>query len=121
MFGFSYLDENDIFKSFVLDDKRLRLGSDWMVKDIHDNIVARINGKFANLGGKFKIDILDEKLATDKTFFNMLILFSSTLRFLRDIKKNIKKSMKELKTTDTDVKLDDSETNLYLNPRKLSI
>jgi hypothetical protein len=121
VFGFSYLDENDIFKSFVLDDKRLTPGSDWMVKDIHDNVIARINGKFANLGGKFKIAILDEKLASDKTFFNMLILFSSTLRFLKDIKKNIKKSMKELKASDTDVKLDDSETNLYLNPRKLSI
>jgi hypothetical protein len=121
VFGFSYLDENDIFKSFVLDDKRFTPGSDWMIKDIHNNIVARINGKFANLGGKFKISILDEKLALDKTFYNMLILFSSTLRFLRDIKKNIKKSMKELKITDTEVKLDDSETNLYLNPRKLSI
>ena len=51
----------------------------------------------------------------------MLILFSSTLRFLRDVKKNIKKSLKELKNSDTDVKLDDSESNLYLNPRKLSI
>ena len=121
VFGFSYLDENDVFRSFVLDDKRFTLGSDWMVKDIHDNIIARINGKFANLGGKFDIAILDEKLAADKTFYNMLILFSSTLRFLKDIKKNIKKSMKELKNTDVEVKLDDSETNLYLNPRKLSI
>ncbi|NPD88391.1 MAG: hypothetical protein HGN29_06690 [Asgard group archaeon] len=121
VFGFSYLDENDIFRSFVFDDKRLTPGSDWMVKDIHDKIIAKINGKFANLGGKFKIDIYDEKLATDKTFFNMLILFSSTLRFLKGIKKNIKKSLKELKNTDTDVKLDDSESNLYLNPRKLSI
>ncbi len=121
VFGFSYLDENDIFRSFVLDDKRLTFGSDWMVKDIHNNVIAKINGKFANLGGKFIIDIFDEKLAVDKTFFNMLILFSSTLRFLRDVKKNIKKSLKELKTSDTEIKLDDSESNLYLNPRKLSI
>ena len=28
---------------------------------------------------------------------------------------------KELKESDTEVRLDDSETNLYLNPRKLSI
>ncbi|MHA1219270.1 MAG: hypothetical protein ACTSSN_09275 [Candidatus Heimdallarchaeaceae archaeon] len=121
IFGFSYLDENDIFQSFVIDDKRLRLGSDWVIKNIHNKVIAKINGKFLNIGGRFKIDIFEEKLAKDKTFFNMLILFSSTLRFYRNIKKNIKKSLKELKISDTEVKLDDSETNLYLNPRKLSI
>jgi len=121
IFGFSYLDEHDVFRSFVIDDKRLRLGSDWVVKDIHNKVVALINGKFMNIGGKFKILIFNEKLARDKTFYNMLILFSSTLRFYKDIKKNIKKSLKELKESDAEVRLDDSETNLYLNPRKLSI
>jgi hypothetical protein len=121
IFGFSYLDENDIFQSFVIDDKRLRFGSDWVIKNIHNKVIAKINGKFLNVGGRFKIDIFEEKLAKDKTFYNMLILFSSTLRFYRNIKKNIKKSLKELKISDTEVKLDDSESNLYLNPRKLSI
>ncbi|MCE7749815.1 MAG: hypothetical protein GPJ51_15620 [Candidatus Heimdallarchaeota archaeon] len=121
IFGFSYLDENDKFQSFVIDDKRLRLGSDWVIKNIHNKVIAKINGKFLNVGGRFKIDIFEEKLAKDKTFYNMLILFSSTLRFYRNIKKNIKKSLKELKISDTEVKLDDSESNLYLNPRKLSI
>ena len=121
IFSFSYLDENDVFKTFVIDDKRLRLGSDWVVKDIHGKVVTKINGKFMNLGGKFKIDIFNEELAKDKTFYNMIILFSSTLRYFKDIKKNIKKSLKELRISDTQVKLDDSETNLYLNPRKLSI
>ncbi len=121
IFGFSYLDETDVFHSFVIDDKRLRLGSDWVVKDIHNKVIAKINGKFMNIGGRFKIDIFNQKLAKDKTFFNTLILFSTTLRFYRDIKKNIKKALKELKTSDAEVKLDDSETNLYLNPRKLSI
>ena len=121
IFGFSYLDEHDIFQSFVIDDKRLRFGSDWVIKNIHNKVIAKINGKFMNIGGRFKIDIFEEKLAKDKTFYNMLILFSSTLRFYRKIKKNIKKSLKELKISDTEVKLDDSESNLYLNPRKLSI
>ncbi|MHA1198742.1 MAG: hypothetical protein ACTSQF_05245 [Candidatus Heimdallarchaeaceae archaeon] len=121
IFGFSYLDENDVFHSFVIDDKRLRLGSDWVVKNIHNKVIAKINGKFMNLGGRFKISIFNEKLARDKTFFNMLILFSATLRYYRDIKKNIKKALKELRESDAEVKLDDSETNLYLNPRKLSI
>ena len=121
IFGFSYLDENDVFRSFVIDDKRLKFGSDWVIKNIHNKVIAKINGKFLNIGGRFKIDIFEEKLAKDKTFFNILILFSSTLRFYRNIKKNIKKSLKELKISDTEVKLDDSETNLYLNPRKLSI
>lgn len=121
VFGFSFLDENDIFRTFVIDDKRLTFGSDWMIKDIHNKVIAKIDGKFMNLGGRFKIDIFDEKLATDKTFFNMLILFSATLRFHKDIKRNIKKALKELRISDATVKLDDSETNLYLNPRKLSI
>lgn len=121
VFGFSYLDENDIFRSFTIDDKRLTLGSDWYVKNVHDNVIAKIDGKFANLGGKFDIHIFDPDLAKDKTFFTILILFSSTLRFHKDIKKNIKKSLKELRESDTELKLDDSESNLYLNPRKLSI
>ena len=121
VFGFSYLDERDIFQSFVIDDKRLTFGSDWMIKNIHNNVVAKINGKFMNLGGRFKLDIFDQKLAEDKTFYNILILFCSTLRFHKDIKKNIKKSLKELRISDAEVKLDDSESNLYLNPRKLSV
>ncbi|MHA1465340.1 MAG: hypothetical protein ACTSQ2_09640 [Candidatus Heimdallarchaeaceae archaeon] len=121
VFGFSFMDEDEIFHTFMIDDKRLTFGSDWMIKDIHHKVVAKIDGKFMNLGGKFDIDIFDEKLANDKTFFNVLILFSSTLRFLKDIKKNIKKSLKELSISDSKVKLDDSETNLYLNPRKLSV
>ncbi len=121
VFGFSFLDENDVFQTFIIDDKRLTFGSDWMIKDIHNKVIAKIDGKFMNLGGRFKIDIFDEKLANDKTFFNMLILFSATLRFHKDIKKNIKKALKELRISDATVKLDDSETNLYLNPRKLSI
>ena len=121
VFGFSYLDENDIFQSFTFDDKRLTFGSDWYVKNVQDNVIAKIDGKFANLGGKFDIHIFDPDLAKDKTFFTILILFSSTLRFHKDIKKNIKKSLKELRESDTKLKLDDSEANLYLNPRKLSI
>ncbi len=121
VFGFSYLDEHDIFQSFVIDDKRIRFGSDWVVKNIHNKVVARINGQFMNIGGKYKIDVFEEKLAKDKTFYNMLILFSSTLRFFKEVKKNIKKALKELRISDSEVKLDDSESNLYLNPRKLSI
>jgi len=121
IFRFSYLDENDRFQTFILDDKRFTLSSDWMVKDIHDKIIAKIDGKFANIGGRFDIEIFDEKLALDKTFGIMLMLFSSTLRFLKDTKKNIKKALKKLRITDTEVKLDDSESNLYLNPRKLSL
>ncbi|MHA1667336.1 MAG: hypothetical protein ACTSUR_01660 [Candidatus Heimdallarchaeaceae archaeon] len=121
VFGFSYLDEDDVFKSFVIDDRRLTFGSDWMIKDIHNKIVAEINGKFANLGGKFLINIYDPLLAENKTFYTMLVLFSSTLRFYPEIKKNIRKSLKILRRTKQDIKLDDSETNLYLNPRKLSV
>ena len=105
----------------MIDDKRLTFGSDWMIKDIHNNIIARIDGKFMNLGGRFKIKILDPILAKNKNFINILTLFSCTLRFHKDIKKNIKKSIKILRDSDVEVKLDDSETNLYLNPRKLSI
>ncbi len=120
IFGFSYLDENGIFHSFVIDDKIFRFGSDWEVKNIHNKVVAKIDGRFMNIGGRFKIDIFEENLAKDKTFFNMLILFSSTLRFLKDIKKNIRRIIKELKISDTEIKLDDTESNLYMNPRKLS-
>lgn len=119
IFAFDYVDDNGIAHAFIIDDKRFTLGSDWVVKDVHRNKVAFINGKFLNVGGKFVIKVFDKKLASDKTFLNVIILFSSMLRYYRAIQKNIRRVVKELRINETiDLKLDESEADLYQNPRK---
>jgi len=120
IFRFSYIDDNDVLNSFVIDDKRFTLGSDWVVKNIHNEVVAFIDSKKFNVGGKVVIKIFDKELAGDKTFINILILFGSMLRYYRDIRKAVKRLTKELRISDHKLKLDESEADLYANPRKMN-
>ncbi|MHA1866165.1 MAG: hypothetical protein ACTSVB_11565 [Candidatus Heimdallarchaeaceae archaeon] len=120
VFGFELVDDNGIHNVFMIDDKRFTLGSDWYVKDVHKNIVAIINGKFFNVGGRYDIEIYDKKLASNKEFFSTLILFASTLRWHKDIKKLLKKVMYEIRRKNQTLKLQESEADLYLNPRKMN-
>jgi len=119
-FGFSIADDNANHYVYMIDDKRLTLGSDWYVKNIHKEVVAIINGKFMNIGGRFDIEIYDEKLAKNKEFYTTLVLFASSLRFYKEIRKAIHQLMKMLKHQDINLVLRESEADLYLNPRKLN-
>ena len=103
------------------------------------NLFSRVNGKsvpdsyawyealFLALalqkyfGGKYVIKIFDKELASDKTFYNVLILFSSMLRYYRSIQKNLRRIVKELRINESvALQLDESEADLYLNPRKMN-
>jgi len=120
IFRISYVDDNDILNNFVIDDKRFTLGSDWVVKDVHNRMVAFIDSKKFNVGGKAVIKIFDQELANDKTFVNTLILFGAMLRYYREIQKAVKELAKELRISDHKLKLDESEADLYQNPRKMN-
>ncbi|MHA1686643.1 MAG: hypothetical protein ACTSYD_09605 [Candidatus Heimdallarchaeaceae archaeon] len=119
VFTFDYVDEKGISYAFTIDDRRLTLGSDWIVKNIHGKRIANIDGKVFNVGGKYVIKIFDKELASDKTFYNVLILFSSMLRYYRSIQKNLRRIVKELRINESvALQLDESEADLYANPRK---
>ncbi len=120
VFGFELVDDKAIHRTFMIDDKRLTLGSDWYVKDIHKNVVAFINGRFLNLGGRYDIEIYDKNLAKDKAFFTILILFASTLRWYKNIKKTVNELLRLVSRQKIDLKLQESEADLYLNPRKMN-
>jgi len=70
VFGFELVDDNGIHNVFMIDDKRFTLGSDWYVKDVHKNIVAIINGKFFNVGGRYDIEIYDKKQSEADLYLN---------------------------------------------------
>ncbi|MHA1399380.1 MAG: hypothetical protein ACTSQE_03400 [Candidatus Heimdallarchaeaceae archaeon] len=120
VFGFEITDDDGTHHVFMIDDKRFTLGSDWYVKDIHNRVVAIINGKFLNLGGRFDIEIYDEDLAKTREFYTTLILFASTLRWYNEIRKTVAELIKIISVQDIKLKLDESEADLYLNPRKMN-
>ncbi|MHA1302965.1 MAG: hypothetical protein ACTSPI_04610, partial [Candidatus Heimdallarchaeaceae archaeon] len=76
--------------------------------------------KFLNLGGRFDIEIYDEDLAKTREFYTTLILFASTLRWYNEIRKTVAELIKIISVQDIKLKLDESEADLYLNPRKMN-
>ncbi len=120
-FAFDLVDEKSaIHRTFIIDDKRLTFGDDWYVYDMKKGKVAYIDGRFMNLGGRYDIEIYDKELSKTKEFYNTLILFSSTLRYYKNIKKTIRATIHKIKKENSDLKLRESEADLYLNPRKIN-
>ncbi len=72
---------------FVFDKRRFTFGNDWKVyrPDNEASIVADLDSKTLNIGGKVNINVYDPDLAKNNIFINTLILFSSLIRFWDEI------------------------------------
>jgi len=104
---------------FTFDEKRLTIGSDWEVLLGEDRILAKIDEKILNIGGKFNVFFFDEEYYNDLNFFRVVILFTMMLKFKNEIFKkiiHIRKSMKDEKYV-LDVSSD--EEKMMMNPRAL--
>ncbi|MHA1839888.1 MAG: hypothetical protein ACTSYO_08055 [Candidatus Ranarchaeia archaeon] len=119
IFAIDTIDAQGKIKGFIIDDKRLNIGSDWQVKDSQGNIVADIDGKILNIGGRFDIKIYDSMLAADKNFYLLIILFAATLRYEEKLRKTIQNTLKHV-SNGGEIRLEESEADLYQNPRKLN-
>ncbi len=104
----------------VIDEKRATIGSDWDVK-VGDKtkVVARIDEKLMNVGGKYVITFLDKQLYKLAPFFKTIVLFTMMLRFKKDIMSTIGKLRSQIEQGK--IKLDPApeEEKFMWNPRLL--
>lgn len=120
-------DKEKIMDIFEIDEKLWTFGSDWIVRkrglgpgaDKKKDIVAKINGKILNIGGKTVIKIFDEELAKNRVFRTMLLLFAAMTKFHGKVKKKIKNVRKQLMDGEIQIKPTNQELQLMRNPRGL--
>ncbi len=116
--GFDLLLDDGEVRSFCVDDNRFTLSDDFYIKDIHNNVIGEIDGKFLNVGGRYDIKIYDADLASDKRFYMTIILFTSVIEFLDELNDRIKIMVGKLRRGEK-LQLDHHSEELYYNPRKL--
>nr|MDO8117607.1 hypothetical protein [Candidatus Sigynarchaeota archaeon] len=74
------------------DEKRATVGSDWDVKiGDHARVVAKIDEKLLNVGGKFIVTFMDKGLYKMAPFFKTVILFTMMLKFKKEVMDTIAK------------------------------
>ncbi|MHA1270256.1 MAG: hypothetical protein ACTSPY_10755 [Candidatus Helarchaeota archaeon] len=115
-------DKEKLFSIFEIDEKLLTFGSDWVVRrrsaDKKD-IVAELDGKILNIGGKVVIKIYDEELAKNRAFRMLLILFAAMTKYHTRVKKKIKQVRKQIMNGEIQIKPTHQELELMRNPRSI--
>lgn len=102
---------------FEFDEKRLTIGSDWEVFDMQRRLVAFVDEKKANIGGKFVVTFYDETLFKNKVFFRVVLLFAMAVKFQARMEKDVKKMMKKLRAGEMEIKATREEKAFMKNPR----
>ncbi|MFQ6125847.1 MAG: hypothetical protein ACE5R6_14765 [Candidatus Heimdallarchaeota archaeon] len=107
------------FTPMRLRERRFTFGSDWDVYKVGPmpEKVGKVDGKFMNVGGAWDIKIFDPELAKNKAFVESLILFASTLRFQKEIRQKIEKTIKAIENGQYRLKVEKIEYDLMKNPR----
>lgn len=118
-FSFTVATGKRRFEPMWLRERRFTFGSDWDVHKISSDgkKVAKIDGKFLNIGGAWDIKIFDPDLAQNTAFVETLLLYAATLRFQKEIRENIEHTLKAIKNNQYHLKLEPTEYDLLKNPR----
>ncbi len=119
MFAFTIESGKREFTPMRLRENRFSLGSDWDVYKAgpKPEKVGKVDGKFMNVGGAWDIKIFDPELAKNNALIETLILFASTLRFQKEIRKKIENTIKAIETGQYKLKVESQEYDLMRNPR----
>lgn len=117
MWGFVHLIDNNEVRRLKIDDNRFTLSDNFYIKDINNNIIAEIDGKALNIGGKYEIKIYDKDLVKEKLFYQTIILFAAVIEFLDGVEAHLKLIMARMKKGEK-LKLSHHEQEFYLNPRR---
>jgi hypothetical protein len=118
IFTFAIKVDDDNWQVFAMDEKRLSIGSDWTIRSGKD-IVAKINEKILNIGGKFIIHFLNEELYKCLPFFRTVVLFTMMLKFKEEIFKDIQRMKKLSEKGMLKIDLAAEEERFMRNPRAL--
>ncbi len=84
---------------FVIEGKRFTPGTDFIVKDpMNGNkVVAEIDGRAIDIGGKWEITFKDDTLSTDPLFRSNIILFALMIKYHPEMQKVMRKLYNEMK------------------------
>ncbi|MBD3227431.1 MAG: hypothetical protein GF329_04510 [Candidatus Lokiarchaeota archaeon] len=96
IFPFTVDDKSKDVEFFLIEKKKLSIGSDWNVKRCVTvgYKAAHIDDKWGN---KIKISTFDHEVSKNDYFLYYLILFSATLSYQNDMKQRIKEYSKAIK------------------------
>ncbi|THB68100.1 MAG: hypothetical protein D6E12_07190 [Desulfovibrio sp.] len=119
-FSFGYWDDaTGTVRAITMRQKLVSFGVDFTVF-AEGRRVAYIDGKLISVGHNSRITIHDEVLAKDKVFADILLLFTATAGFHKEIRKRIKRRMLGLSGKRTNLYVvDRDELWLMKNPRRL--
>ncbi|NMC03847.1 MAG: hypothetical protein GYA24_01485 [Candidatus Lokiarchaeota archaeon] len=112
--------KEDRWMPIIFDEKRATVGSDWDVK-IGDGkrVVAKIDEKLLNVGGKFAVTFLDRDLYRFPPFFKTVVLFTMMLKFKKEVMDDIAKLRELVEKGKVKLNLVPQEEKLFWNPRLL--
>jgi hypothetical protein len=82
-------------------------------------MIAHIDEKVVNVGGKYVIKVYDQKAWENEQLKNVLVLFAMVLKFLDPIKNKLKRTKKMLSDGTITLDINAQEEKLYRNPRAL--
>jgi hypothetical protein len=124
IFSFCLMDEDKKKKQkkwqvFTFDEKRLTIGSDWEVLLGEDRILAKIDEKKLNIGGKYNVFFYDKEYYNDVNFYRIVLLFTMMLKFKKEIFRKIVKIRKMMKDEKYVFEISSDEEKMMMNPRAL--
>ncbi|MHA1338632.1 MAG: hypothetical protein ACTSRZ_00085 [Promethearchaeota archaeon] len=112
-------EKSDQWHIFTFDEDRFTVGSDWSVLHGDDELIARIDEKVMNIGGKFVIEIYEGPWAKMKNLYNVIVLFAMMLKFNREIQKKLEKLRDYVESGKVKLTISASEEKFMMNPRAL--
>ncbi|TFF88231.1 MAG: hypothetical protein EU549_03410 [Promethearchaeota archaeon] len=114
--------DEKIMDMFEIEEKLWTFGSDWVVRRRgaeKKDIVAKIDGKVLNIGGKTVVKIFDEKLAKNRVFRMLVTLFAALTKHHGKVKKKIKKTRQQILDGEIKIEPTHQELELMRNPRSI--
>lgn len=116
----SYSLENKV-RFFSIQSKRMTVGLDFRVYELgglnDDEVVAKIDEKKFDLGGKWVIKILDSSLEKNHVFKHILILFCCACKYLDQINDNLQELYELLSKEGNFLDTINEELSFFKNPR----
>ncbi|NHI94030.1 MAG: hypothetical protein EAX96_16190 [Candidatus Lokiarchaeota archaeon] len=100
-------------------EKRFTIGCDYEVNNHSTGeMIAFIDSKKFNIGGKVEIEIYDPTYAEIEEFINIIVVFAASLKYHDEINKKLESLMKEVKSGHP-IKVSHHEMELFRNPRRV--
>jgi len=112
---------NFYVRYFLIEGQRFTPGTDYWVKDPMNGykIVARIDGRAVDIGGRWDITIKDDALAKDPLFRSNLVMFTTMIKYHPEAQKSMRSLYNELKKKVKQISDEELQASLAMYIEKL--